>query len=166
MISTVIAFPYELARLPLTVLDGQLADRLPETSTPRVTLNRAIGSADKLAGAVLGNSEIASRGADRLERFEKLVAAARLEREAAADREQARESAAAGRREAAEKRKSAQDRAASGLDEADEAEARGKQEAEKKAEKAAAEKKEAADKRAASRTATVEERKKRVDSAA
>ena len=166
MIRTAIALPYELARFPLAMIDDKLASRLAETSTPRVTLNRAIGSADKLAGAVLGNSAIATRGTDRLERFEKLVAAARLEGEAAANREQARESATAGRREAAEKRKAAQDRAASGLDEADEAEVRGKQEAKKKAKKAAAEKKAAADKRAASRTATVEERKKRVDSAA
>ena len=166
MISTVIALPYEIARLPLAIIEDKLGDRLPETSMPRVTLNRVIGSADKLAGTVLSNSEIAGRGVDRLERFEKLLAAARLEREAATDREQAREAAEEGRREAAEKREAAQERAASGLDEADEAEARGKQEAQEHAEKAAAEKKAAADERAASRAAAVEERKEQVDSAA
>jgi hypothetical protein len=166
MISTLIALPYEVARLPLTIADNGLVQRLPETSGTRVTLDRAIGSADKLAGALLGNRGIAQRGADRIERSEKLLTAARLEQEAAARREQARDTAAAGRRKATRKRKAAQDRAASGLDEADAAEARGKQQAKAKAAKAASAKKAAADRRAASRTATVEQRKGRVDSVA
>jgi hypothetical protein len=166
MISTLIALPYEVARLPLTVADNGLVQRLPETSGTRVTLDRAIGSADKLAGTLLGNRGIAQRGADRIERSEKLLTAARLEQEAAARREQARDTAAAGRRKATRKRKAAQDRAASGLDEADAAEARGKQQAKAKAAKAASAKKAAADRRAASRTATVEQRKGRVDSVA
>ena len=129
MISTLIALPYELARLPPRARRQRLADRLPETSGPRVTLDRAIGSADKVAGALLRNRDIARRGADRLERSDKLADGGPAREEAAARREQARETAAAGRRQAAQKRKAAQDRAASGLDEADAAEARGKQEA-------------------------------------
>ena len=101
MISTVIALPYELARLPLAILDDGLSDRLAETSGPRVTLDRAIGSSDKLAGALLRNRDIAKRGADRIERSDKLLAATRLEQEAATRREQARETAAAGSRQAA-----------------------------------------------------------------
>jgi len=166
MISTLIALPYELARLPLVVVDSRLSDRLPETSGTRATLDRAIGSADKVAGAVLRNRDIAKRGADRIERSGKLLTAARLEREAATRREQARETAVEGRQDAAEMRKAAQNRAVSGLDEADAAEARGKQEAKAKAMKTASAKKAAADKRAASRSATVEQRKGRVDSAA
>jgi hypothetical protein len=166
MISTLIALPYEVARLPLTIADNGLVRRLPETSGTRVTLDRAIGSADKLAGTLLGNRDIVQRGADRIERSEKLLTAARLEQEAATRREQARDTAAAGRRKATRKRKAAQDRAASGLDEADAAEARGRQQAKAKAAKTAAAKKAAADRRAASRTATVEQRKGRVDSAA
>src|SRR3954451_3097280 len=107
MISTLIALPYELARLPLVIVDNGLFDRLPETSGPRVTLDRAIGSVDKLAGTLLGNRDIARRGADRIERTEKLLTAASLEREAVTRREQARERAAAGRREAGLKRKAA-----------------------------------------------------------
>lgn len=68
MISTLIALPYELARLPLAIVDNGLPDRLPETSGPCVTLDRVIGSSDKLAGALLGNRDIAKRGADRIER--------------------------------------------------------------------------------------------------
>ena len=103
---------------------------------------------------LLRNSDIAQRGADRLERSDTLLQAARLEQEAAARREQARETASSARDEAGQKRKAAQDRVASGLDEADAAEAQGKREAKARAAKTAASKKAAADKRAASRTAT------------
>src|SRR3954454_22244170 len=82
MISTLITLPYELARLPLVLVDNGLSDRLPETSGPRVTLDRAIGSVDKLAGTLLHNRDIARRGADRIERTEKLLKAASLEQEA------------------------------------------------------------------------------------
>jgi hypothetical protein len=166
VISTLIALPYEVARLPLVMVDSSLSDRLPETSGPRVSLDRAIGSADKLAGALLRNRDIAERGAHRIERSEKLVAAARLEQEAAVRREQARDAAATGRQEAARKRKAARDRVASGLDEADAVEARGKQEAAAKAARSASARRTAADKKAAGRTASVEQRKARADSAA
>ena len=66
MISTVIALPYEILRLPLAVLDTGLS-ALSETSGARVTLDWAIGTSDKLAGSLLRNDEIARRGADRIE---------------------------------------------------------------------------------------------------
>lgn len=166
MISTLIALPYELARLPLVLVDGRLSGVLPETSLPRLAVDRVIGSADRLAGTLLHNGQITRRGADRLERSDKLVAAARLEREAARRREQGRDTAATAREEAAQKRTAAQERAASGLDEADAAEARGKQRATAEAAKKAAVKKEAANQRAASRAAAAEQRKERADSAA
>ena len=166
MISTLITAPYKLARLPLVIIDNTLSERLSETSAPRVTLDRALGSADKLAGALLRDEEIARSGAERIERSEKLVTAARLEQKAAAKRVQARETLTEGRQEASEKRKAASDRVVTGLDEADAAEARGKQEARTKAQKAAAAKKAAAKKRAATRESTVEQRKKRVETAA
>ena len=165
MISPVIALPYELARLPLTILDGSLSG-LAETSGPRVTLNQAIGLSDKLAGALLHNGEIGQRGADRIERSHKLQTATRLEQEAVTRREQARETATAGSRKAARQRNAAQNMVASGLKEADAAEARGKQAATATAAKAASAKKASANKRAAGRTATVVQAKARVDSAA
>ena len=124
MISTLIALPYELARLPVVIVDQNLSDRLPESSGPRLGLDRAIGSADKLAGALLGNRAIARRGADRLERSDKLVTAARLELEAEARREQAQQVAAVGRRQAAAKRRAARSRVAASLEAAGTAEAR------------------------------------------
>lgn len=166
VISTVIALPYQLARLPLVIVDDTLLDRLPETSGARVTLNRTIGSADKLAGTLLRNRDIAKRGVDRIERTDKLLTAERLEHEAAERREQATKTAAAGRRKATQQRQTAQDRAASGLKEADAAEARGKQQATTTAAKTASAKKAAATKRATSRTATADQRKRRADTAA
>lgn len=166
MIKNLIALPYELARLPLTVVDRQLADRLSATSTPRLTLDRTLGSADKLAGALLRNRNIADRGAERLDRSDKLMTAARLEQEATARREQAKQTAESGRRSAAQKRVSARKRAESGLDEAATAEVRGKQRAKATARKSAATKKAVADKRAATLEATAQQRKKRADNAA
>lgn len=61
MISTLVSLPYEIARFPLALVDSRLSDRLPEASTPRVTLDRALGSADKIAGKLTGNRDIAQR---------------------------------------------------------------------------------------------------------
>ncbi|MGY2876245.1 hypothetical protein ACVW00_003435 [Marmoricola sp. URHA0025 HA25] len=166
MISTVIALPYELARLPLALVDEKLSERLSETSIPRVALDRALGSADRLAGTVLGNPEIAGRGAERLARSRTLVTAAKLEGRAAGKRQQAREVVEAGFEEAARERDEAEGRVVAGLEEADSVEARGRQQARAGARKTAAGKKAAADRRAESRTRTVEQRKKNVESAA
>ena len=166
MIRTLITLPYELARFPLTAVDKALSGRLPETSAPRVTLDRALGSADKLAGALLGNDGVSQRGVERLDRSEKLLTAARLEQEAQERRQEAAETATSGRQTAARKRQEAQDRASSGLVEADAAEASGKQQAKARAARTAAAKKTAADQRAAKHTATVDQRKGRVVSAA
>lgn len=166
MISTLIAFPYELARMPFSRINAGLSTRLPDTSRPRVTMDRAIGTADKLAGALLRNEQIASRGADLLERSDRLVKVAHLEDQADARRETARDVAESGRRTAAAKRQAASDRAASGLAEANRVEAQGKKRATVDAKKTAAAKKAAADKKAAELTETVEKRKKRVAAAA
>ena len=165
-ITSLIALPYELARMPVVLVDNSLSTRLPDDSVPRVILDRAIGSSDKLAGSLLRNPDIAQRGADRIERSGKLATAARLEQEAATRREQAEETIVSGRQQAAKKREAARDRVTAGLAEAEAAEARGKQEAEARAAREAADKKAAADERAAKRATTIEQRKDRVESAA
>ena len=52
-ISTVIALPYEIARRPLVAVDATLTSRLSETAVPRTVVDRAIGTADRVAGTVL-----------------------------------------------------------------------------------------------------------------
>ncbi|EFQ83483.1 hypothetical protein HMPREF0063_11145 [Aeromicrobium marinum DSM 15272] len=166
MIRTIATIPYELARLPLRVADRGLSDRLPETSGPRVVLDRALGTADRLAGTLLGNDTIARRGADRLDRSDRVVSAARLEREAAARRDEARDVSSTGRRRASDQRTSAQEKAVAGLAEADAAEALGKREASTTAERTAATRKAVADQRAEDRASDAKKRKARADSAA
>ncbi len=71
MISTLIALPYELTRLPLSMIDQRVSARLPETSTARVTIDHAMGTTDKIAGTILHNDSIIRRGTTRLERSDK-----------------------------------------------------------------------------------------------
>ena len=166
MISTLVSLPYEIARLPLALVDSRLSDRLPETSTPRVTLDRALGSADKIAGRLTGNRNIAQRGTDRLDKLEKLVTAARLEQDAAAKRDRADETFREGRQQAAQKRKTAQAKIASAPEKAEEAEVRGKQQAKLQARTTAAAKKESADERAVKVVESAEQQKQRKEAAA
>lgn len=161
-----IALPYKLVRTPIDLIDNTLFERLPETSIPRVTLDRVIGSSDKFAGALLGDPDIAGRGAARLERSETLRQAAKLEREADTRRKQAQEEFADGREEAARMRKAAEDRVSESLDEAEALEAREKREASATARKAATAKKAAADQKAASRNTTIAQRRQSVATAA
>lgn len=166
MISTLVSIPYEIARLPLALVDSRLSDKLPETSTPRVTLDRALGSADKIAGRLTGNRNIAQRGTDRLDKLEKLVTAARLEQDAAAKRDQADETFREGRQQAAQKRKTAQARIASAPAKAEAAEVRGKQEAKLQARTRATAKKKSADDRAVKVVESAEQQKQRKEAAA
>ena len=165
MMKNLISLPYELARKPFGVVD-HLAARLPENAAPRVAVDKALGTADMVAGTVLRNDAITIRGAERLERSEKLRTAARLEAQAATSRDKARGKVSTGREEAAEKRRAAQDRVQAGLEEADEVEARGKQEAKDRARKTAAAKKSAAEQRADAKVAAAEQEKKRAEAAA
>lgn len=166
MISTLVALPYEIARLPLALVDSALSDRLPGTSTPRVTLDRALGEADRLAGRLTSNRGIAQRGADRLDRLDKRVTAARLEQEAAAKRERADATFRAGRQHAAQQRETAQDLIASAPEQAEEVELRAKQEAKLQARTTASAKKKAADERAVKVVESAEQQRQRKEAAA
>ena len=162
MISTLTTLPYRAARLPLTVLDLGLSRTLPESSFPRLAVGRTIGTTDRLAGRLLHDRSLATRGTQRIEQVDTLVESARLEAEAAVKRQVAEDEAEAGRREAAAKRAAANERAEAGFTEAEQAEQRAKKQAAAKAKKAAAAKKAQADEVAEKRTETVAERKQAV----
>jgi hypothetical protein len=166
MLSTLISLPYEIARKPLALVDDSLEDRLPETSLPKVTLDRAIGQADRIAGTLLRNREIARRGAERIDRTEKLLTAARLEKQAAAERQLADDTGRNGRQQAAQLREAAEKHVSRGLQEADETEAAGKREARAEAARTAAAKKAAAAEKAQAREAAAEQRKNQQANAA
>jgi hypothetical protein len=126
---TLLTVPYKLYRAPLAVLDQLAAQRLRADSPPRLVLDRALGSYDRLAGRLLDDDDIAAQGSDRIARSAKLADAVTLERDAAARREQAAEAANAGQQNAAAKHEEAKQRLADGLDRADTTERRGKQHA-------------------------------------
>ena len=166
MISTLISLPYELTRRPLVAVGDGLAGRLREDAAPRVYLDKAIGSADRLAGALLHNGKIAQRGTDRLERSAGLAQAATLERKAEAKRDQARTTQAAGRRKAEDQRQAAEEKLAHGLDEADAVEAQGKRDARAAATKTASAKKAAANQQASTKKSAADQRRARAEKAA
>ncbi|GAA3802506.1 hypothetical protein [Nocardioides panacisoli] len=165
MIKNLIALPYEVARRPLDVV-GKLAERLPDNSYARLSVDRTLGTADRLAGTVLRNDDISQRGSERLERSSRLAAAADLEQHAASKRKYADKTVTTARKEAAAKREEAQDRVTTGLEEADEVELREKQQAEARARKTAAEKKAEAERLAAAREEQVGHDEQRVKTAA
>ena len=148
MTNNLLTIPYKLARLPIGLVDERVTERLPEGSAPRTAIDRALGSADKLAGSLLRDPDLAARGAERIERSERLAAAAHLEAEAEALREDA------------------QDRASAGLQDADEIEERRSAQAREAADQEAERKKAAAAKRAEARRADAEKRKQREQEAA
>lgn len=166
MISTLISLPYEIARRPLVAVGEGLTGRLREDTAPRVIVEKAIGSADWLAGNLLGNPAIARRGVDRLGRSAGLAEAATLERRAEAKRDAARSTQEAGRRQARQQHEEAQETVARGLDEADAVEAQGKRNARAAATKSATAKKTAADQEAARRKSAAEQRRARADQVA
>jgi hypothetical protein len=166
MVTKLISLPYELARLPWSVVDSALSDGLPRTSRPRVILDKALGSADRIAGSVLRDRDLARRGADRLDRTSRLLTAERLEQEAEARREQAEQAEAALTREAERTREAAEERAESALEEADAVRARRRQEATSRAAQRAAATKDTADRLADRRTAAAEQRRRSAEQVA
>ncbi len=163
---TIFALPYQIARTPLTLVDSQIARRLPKDSKPRLVFDRVLGSYDKLAGRVLADESIARRGNDRIERSDKRATAVALEREAEERRAAAADAAKAGRQRAADKAQQARDTAVDGVEQAAATEREGKQAAAKNARAAAARKKQQADARAQKRADAVRQDAERVDAVA
>lgn len=161
MITTLISLPYEIARRPVVAVGGGLTGLLPESAPPRVAFEKAVGSADQLAGLLLRNGEIAQRGADRLERSARLAAAAKLERKAATKKANARDTLEAGHEKAERERERAEETLVEGLEEADAVELQAKRDARAAARKAAAEKKTAADREASAKRSSAQQRRTR-----
>ncbi|HJQ07251.1 MAG TPA: hypothetical protein VJ872_17505 [Nocardioides sp.] len=161
MISTLISLPYELTRRPIVAVGDGLTHRLREDATPRVFVDWAIGSADRLAGILLRDPAIARRGVDRIDRSAGLAEAARLERKADGKRDAARATQEAWRAKAQDQREAAQETVARGLDEADAVEAHTKHDARVAATNAATAKKAAADREASRKRSAARERRER-----
>jgi hypothetical protein len=80
----VLRFQYQLARVPLQVLEERVVGRLDSEAPARLLYERSVGRLDVAVGAALGAPEVQRRGAALIERSEALHRAAVLDE--AADR--------------------------------------------------------------------------------
>lgn len=104
----VLRFQYQLARVPLQLLEDRVVSRMDEESPARLLYERSMGRLDVTVGSVLGASDVQRRGAALIERSDALGRAATLEtaadravEEAKADLKDASEAATLVREEAA-----------------------------------------------------------------
>lgn len=163
---TILVLPYQLTRTPLTLVDVQIARRLPQDSRPRMVFDRALGTYDRFAGRLLADGAITQLGTDRIARTGKIATALTLEREAEQSRDGAAAAAQAGHDKAAEKAQQAQDRAVDGLEEAASTEREAKKAAADQARSWAARKKQQADARARKRADAIKRDVQRVEATA
>ncbi|MGZ3259546.1 MAG: hypothetical protein ACXU6Q_10210 [Croceibacterium sp.] len=80
----VLRFQYQLARIPLQVIEEQVLSRLGEEAPARLMYERSLGRLDMAVGTALGAPDVERRGAALVQRSDALTRAARLD--VAADR--------------------------------------------------------------------------------
>lgn len=79
----VLKLQYQMARIPLQLIDDRFVRRLDSEAPARLFYERSLGLLDTAVGTVLGDPELRKRGATRMERSDALRRAAELD--AAAD---------------------------------------------------------------------------------
>jgi hypothetical protein len=99
---TVLRVQYQIARVPLHLIEEQLVARLDSDARVRLFYQRSLGLLDALAGNVLGSPRLARRGATTIERSDKLMRAADLDAQANATIAQANSELRDARRAAAQ----------------------------------------------------------------
>ena len=85
----VLRFQYQIARVPLQLIENQMAARLGSEAPARLFYERSLGAIDATVGNLLGDPELAKRGAALVERSDALGRAAQLDATATQNREQA-----------------------------------------------------------------------------
>jgi hypothetical protein len=128
------ALEYRALRLPATVLETQFARFLAEDSALRLGFERALGTIDQKAGALLGNESLASRGHALRRRSEMLGKAVQLEAKVDARKAAAAANLEAGKKAAASTRQKAKRTASEGVQQTLQAERADKRRAEQRAE--------------------------------
>jgi len=156
----VLRFQYQIARLPLQLIEDQVAARLRSEGPARLLYERSFGALDATVGKLLGDPQLEKRGAALVERSNALSKAAKIDATATLNRQQADE-AAAQRKKAAQAAKRQQE-AKIGA-----AEQRATKAAESKLDDAQAKRSEAASRRAQAdrveELANIEKQKRRSD---
>ena len=85
----VLRFQYQIARLPLQLIEDQVAARLHSEAPARLLYERSFGALDATVGKLLGDPQLEKRGAALVERSNSLSKAAKLDATATRNREQA-----------------------------------------------------------------------------
>lgn len=150
---------YRAARLPLQIVEEQVVTRLDNESPARLIYERSLGALDVTVGNLLGDSEIAERGAALAERSEALRLAAELDAQADAEVREAGQEFKERQAEADQQRRNAQATKAKTVQQSRQQAQTRKAEAAKNAADRAATVKERVDKAASQRNAAVENAK-------
>lgn len=85
---SVLRLQYRVARFPLGVIERQLRF-LPSDAMPRLMYERGLGMLDGIVGSVVGDEDIATRGALTNERAQAVLRAEELDRRAATEKQAA-----------------------------------------------------------------------------
>ncbi len=75
----VLRFQYQLARVPLQLIEDRVVARMDAESPARLMYERSMGRLDLAVGGALGATDVQRRGAALVERSDELARAARLE---------------------------------------------------------------------------------------
>jgi hypothetical protein len=106
--SAVLLMQYRIARFPLQVIEERFVARLDAESSVRLVYERSFGTLDATMGNMLGDSELATRGAALAERSDARRMAARLDAAAGAKVSQASDEFTTKRKAADQKRRNAE----------------------------------------------------------
>ena len=82
-------FQYQIARIPLQLIEEQMAAWMGSQAPPRVFYARSLGALDATVGSLLGDPKLEKRGAAHVERSDALGWAAQLDAAATQKQEQA-----------------------------------------------------------------------------
>ena len=85
----VLRFQYQIARLPLQLIEDQVVARLHSEGPARLLYERSFGALDATVGKLLGDPQLEKRGAALVERSNALGKAAKLDATATLNRQQA-----------------------------------------------------------------------------
>ena len=85
----VLRFQYQIARLPLQLIEDQVAARLRSEGPARLLYERSFGALDATVGKLLGDPQLEKRGAALVERSNALSKAAKIDATATRNRQQA-----------------------------------------------------------------------------
>lgn len=152
----VLRFQYQFVRFPLQLIEDRVITRMDSEAPGRLLYERSFGSLDAAVGGVLGDSELAERGAALAKRSDVLARAARLDGAATQKEKRADETLKAKRDQALEDLDAAHETKQREVDEAAAAADDRKRAAVEEARNQAADVKQTADEVAARRTKSAE----------